>query len=132
MNKLQKFSLVTIIAASAVFFAAACGGAKTENAAATEKPDVVVESFDQPLKITVSKNGFEPKSLGVKKGQAVRLAFIRTDEENCGDEIVFPKQNIRKKLPLNETVPVEFTPAESGEVGFTCGMDMLRGKILVQ
>jgi plastocyanin domain-containing protein len=123
---------VTAVAAGAAVFASSCGGAKTENAAPTGKPEVVVESFDQPLKITVSKNGFEPKSLGVKKGQPVRLAFIRTDEENCGDEIVFPKQDIKKKLPLNETVLVEFTPAESGEIGFTCGMNMLRGKILVQ
>ncbi len=132
MNKLQKLALVTTVSAGAIFFASSCGPAKTENAASTEKPEVVVENFDQPVKITVSKNGFEPKSLGVKKGQTVRLAFIRTDEENCGDEIVFPKQNIRKKLPLNETVLVEFTPTESGEIGFTCGMDMLRGKILVQ
>lgn len=131
MNKLQKLAFVTVVSAGAIFFAS-CGPAKTENAATTEKPEVVVENFDQPLKITVSKNGFEPKSLGVKKGQTVRLAFIRTDEENCGDEIVFPKQNIRKSLPLNETVLVEFTPTDSGEIGFACGMDMLRGKILVQ
>ena len=131
MKKLLKFSLVTAIAAAAILFAS-CGSAKTENAGNTEQPEVRVESFDQALKITVSKNGFEPKSIGVKKGQAVKLAFIRTDEENCGEEIVFPKQNIKKKLPLNETVPVEFTPTESGEIGFTCGMDMLRGKIIVQ
>lgn len=130
MNKIQKLALFTVVSAGAIFFAS-CGQAKTENAA-REKPEVVVESFDQPFKVTVSKNGFEPKWLGFKKGQAVRLAFIRTDEENCGDEIVFPKQNIRKNLPLNETVLVEFTPNESGEIGFTCGMDMLRGKILVQ
>ena len=132
MKKLLKFSLVTAMAAGAVLFASACGGAKSDGAANAEQPELMVESFAQPLKITVSKNGFEPKSIGVRKGQAVKLAFIRTDEENCGEEIVFPKQNIKKKLPLNETVPVEFTPTESGEIGFTCGMDMLRGKIIVQ
>jgi plastocyanin domain-containing protein len=131
MKKLVKISLMTAIAASAVFFAA-CGGAKNETATTQEKPEIIVENFAQPLKITVSKNGFEPKSIGVKKGEAVKLAFIRTDAENCGEEIVFPKQNIKKPLPLNETVPVEFTPSESGEIAFTCGMDMLRGKILVQ
>lgn len=131
MKKLVKFALVTAMVAGAALFAS-CGGAKTENPATAEQPEVMVENFSQPLKITVSKNGFEPKSIGVKKGQKVLLAFIRTDEENCGEEIVFPKQNIKKKLPLNETVPVEFTPAESGEIAFTCGMDMLRGKILVQ
>ena len=130
MKKLLKFSLVTAIAAGAVMLASC--GATNENAANTEKPEIMVASFDQPLKITVSKNGFEPKSIGVKKGQAVKLAFVRTDEENCGEEIVFPKQDIKKKLPLNESVPIEFTPAESGEIAFACGMDMLRGKIIVQ
>lgn len=130
MKNFLKFSLVTIIAAGAVLFASC--GSKPDSAANTEQPEIVVESFDQALKITVSKNGFEPKSIGVKKGQPVKLAFIRTDEENCGEEIVFPKQNIKQKLPLNETVPIEFTPTETGEIGFTCGMNMLRGKILVQ
>lgn len=131
MNKFLQFSLIFVISAGAFLFAS-CGSAKNEKPAIAEKPAVVIENSDQPLKVTVSKNGFEPKSIGVKKGQSVKLAFQRTDEENCGEEVVFPKLNIRKKLPLGETVLVEFTASEAGEIGFTCGMDMLRGKILVQ
>ena len=82
-------------------------------------------------KITVGTN-FEPKSVEVKKGQPVKLAFFRKDGENCGDEVVFPSLNITKKLPVGETVTVEFTPQEAGEVAFTCGMDMMRGKVVVQ
>ena len=81
--------------------------------------------------ITVSSDGYEPASLSVKKGQPVKLAFYRADADNCGGEVVFEKQNIKKKLPVGETVVVEFTPSEAGEVAFACGMDMLRGKILV-
>ena len=66
-----------------------------------------------------------------KKGQPVKLEFFREDEENCGEELVFPKLNIKKNLPVGETVSVEFTSQESGEIGFTCGMDMLRGKVVV-
>jgi plastocyanin domain-containing protein len=29
-------------------------------------------------------------------------------------------------------VVVEFTPSKTGEFKFACGMDMLRGKIIVQ
>lgn len=82
-------------------------------------------------KITVSSDGYEPSSISVVKGQPVRLAFYRADAENCGGEVVFAKQKIRKKLPVGETVMVEFTPSEAGEIAFGCGMDMLRGKLVV-
>ena len=83
------------------------------------------------IKVTVSSNGYEPASINVKKGQPVKLAFTRTDANNCGGEVVFAKQNITKKLPVGETVLVEFTPTEAGEIGFACGMDMMRGKLIV-
>jgi len=82
-------------------------------------------------KITVSSDGYEPSAVSVKKGQSVKLAFYRADADNCGGEVVFAKQNIKKKLPVGETVLVEFTPSEAGEIAFACGMDMLRGKIVV-
>jgi len=82
-------------------------------------------------KITVSASGYEPSSIPVKKGQLVKLAFYRADANNCGGEVVFAKQNIRKKLPVGETVLVEFTPTDAGEIAFACGMDMMRGKLVV-
>jgi plastocyanin len=82
-------------------------------------------------KITVSSNGYEPQSVSFKKGQPVKLAFYRADSDNCGGEVVFAKQNIKKKLPVGETVLVEFTPTVTGEISFACGMDMMRGKVLV-
>ncbi len=81
--------------------------------------------------ITVSSDGYEPSSVSVKKGQPVKLAFYRADADNCGGEVVFAKQNIKKKLAVGETVVVEFTPTEAGEIAFACGMDMLRGKVVV-
>jgi plastocyanin domain-containing protein len=35
-------------------------------------------------------------------------------------------------LPLNEPVAIEFTPDESGEFEFVCGMDMQRGSIMIR
>jgi len=127
-NSIQKF-LIAVISAAFVL-TAACGNHEHETTA--EKPPVQIEIGDAPVRITVSKNGFEPKTLGVKKGHRIKLEFLRTDEENCGEEIVFPAQEIRKPLAVGEVVPVELTAAETGEIGFTCGMDMLRGKIVVQ
>jgi len=82
--------------------------------------------------ISVSADGYEPASLTVKKGDLVKLAFHRRAADNCGGEIVFPALNITKKLPVGETVTVEFRADKSGEITFACGMNMLKGKILVQ
>ena len=141
MTKLFKLLTAIVFTASAIFVVTCSSTANTENIQLTDKSALVdesnesaesAESLNRTIRITVSKNGYEPKSISVKKGKPVKLAFLRTDEENCGDELVFPKLNIKKKLPIGETVMVEFTPQESGELGFTCGMDMLRGKVLVQ
>ena len=122
MNKLtNRLSIAAIT--FGLIFTFACSSAErtaTKNAA-----------FNNTAKITISKRGYEPKEIAVKKGQPVKLEFFREDEENCGEELVFPKLNIKKNLPVGETVSVEFTPQESGEIGFTCGMDMLRGKVTV-
>lgn len=93
-----------------------------------------VKTADVPAgatKVTVSSKGYEPSSISVVKGQPVKLAFYRADAQNCGGELVFAKHNIRKKLAVGETVLVEFTPTEAGELAFACGMDMLRGKVIV-
>ncbi len=83
------------------------------------------------IKVMVSKNGFEPAEIRVEKGKPTQLAFYRTDAENCANEVVFPKLNINKKLPVGETVLVEFTPHEAGDISFACGMNMLKGKVVV-
>lgn len=82
-------------------------------------------------KITVSENGYEPLSLRVRAGEKVSLAFYRADADNCGSELVIPKQSIKKTLPVGETILVEFTPTAAGEIAFACGMDMLKGKVVV-
>ena len=38
---------------------------------------------------------------------------------------------IARDLPAHQTTPIEFTPSKAGEFTFTCGMNMLRGKLVV-
>jgi plastocyanin domain-containing protein len=45
---------------------------------------------------------------------------------------MIPTLNIKRPLPLNQPVTVEFTPRKTGNVDFVCGMEMLRGTIVVQ
>lgn len=42
-----------------------------------------------------------------------------------------PSRTYGKPLPVGETVLVEFTPAAAGDITFACGMNMLKGKVLV-
>ena len=86
----------------------------------------------QETKVLVTEKGYEPGKLTVRAGQAARITFVRTTDKTCATEVVFPTLNIRRPLPLNEPVLVEFTPRDSGEIGFVCGMNMLRGTVVVQ
>jgi Cu+-exporting ATPase len=61
-----------------------------------------------------------------------RLTFVRTTDKTCGTEVVFPSLDIKRALPLNKLVVIEFTPAKTGEIGFACGMNMLRGVVVVE
>jgi cobalt-zinc-cadmium efflux system membrane fusion protein len=85
----------------------------------------------QGARVLVTENGYEPAKLMLQAGQPARITFVRTTDKTCGTEVVFPSLSIRRALPLNEPVAVEFTPKSSGEIGFVCGMNMLRGTIVV-
>lgn len=75
--------------------------------------------------------GYSPSLLSVKKGQKVILNFLRKDENQCLEEILFPDFKIKKYLPLNTVVPIEIKPEKAGEYGFVCGMNMFHGKVVV-
>ena len=82
--------------------------------------------------VEVFASGFKPESVTVAKGEPVTITFIRRSEEGCGTEVLFPDLDINKPLPLNKPVEVELRADKSGELKFSCGMDMLRGKVIVR
>lgn len=83
-------------------------------------------------RVTVSEKGFEPDRIAVRAGSPVRVTFVRTSDNTCGKEVVFPSLELNRALPLNEPVVIEFTPRKSGEIAFTCGMNMFKGRVVVQ
>jgi plastocyanin domain-containing protein len=85
----------------------------------------------QEVRVTV-KGGYTPDMIVVKKNIPVRINFYRDETAECSDTIVFGDFNIRKPLPAFKVTPVEFTPEKSGEYTFTCGMGMMRGKLVVE
>jgi len=85
----------------------------------------------QDVSVTITPKGFEPDSLALRAGIPARVTFTRTTDETCAKEIVFPDYGIRRALPLNTPVVVEFVPAAKN-AGFQCGMGMLAGKLVVR
>lgn len=85
----------------------------------------------QEIKVTV-KGGYSPDVIAVKAGIPVRLDFYRDETASCSEQIVFGDFGIARDLPAFKTTPIEFTPQEPGEYTFTCGMNMMRGKLIVE
>jgi plastocyanin domain-containing protein len=91
----------------------------------------VTEAGVQEIKVTV-KGGYSPDRIVIKKDQPVRLDFYRDETSSCSEQVVFGDFGIARNLPAFKTTPVEFTPRKAGEFTFTCGMNMLRGKLIVE
>ena len=89
------------------------------------------ESGVQEIKVTV-KGGYSPDVIVVKQGAPVRLNFYRDETSSCSEQVVFGDFGIARDLPAFKTTPIEFTPDKTGEFTFACGMNMLRGKLIVE
>ena len=98
------------------------------------EPPPAAASGPRHIDITVSNQGFTPPRIVGRPGENLTLSFrYEKSAGECGREVVLPSQNIKKTL--TEDQPTEIAlhlPQEKGEVTFTCGMNMLRGAIVVE
>ena len=92
---------------------------------------VVNEAGVQEIDVTV-KGGYSPDVIVVDRGRPVRLNFRREETSSCSEQVILGDFGIARDLPAFKTTPVEFTPEKSGEFPFTCGMNMLHGKLIVE
>ncbi|HEX6189034.1 MAG TPA: cupredoxin domain-containing protein [Pyrinomonadaceae bacterium] len=86
----------------------------------------------QTATVKITTRGYEPYVLKFRRGIRTRVTFVRTTDATCANEVVFPEFGIRRELPLNQPVAITLTPTKKGEFSFTCGMNMMRGKLIVQ
>jgi plastocyanin domain-containing protein len=87
----------------------------------------------EPQRVGIEvKGGYSPAVVRVRAGRKVRLEFRREETSSCTEEVVIPDFGVRTFLPANQTTPVEFTPKKPGNFEFTCGMGMVRGRIIVE
>ena len=84
----------------------------------------------QEITVTV-KGGYSPDVIVVKQNRPVRLDFYRDETSACSEVVRFPDFGIARDLPAFKSTAIEFTPDRPGEFTFTCGMNMMRGKLIV-
>ena len=86
----------------------------------------------QKIEIIVA-GGYDPAAIRLAHGRPARLVFDRRETSSCSEELVIPDLGIRRFLPAHERTTVD-VPAtvERGTHEFTCGMGMLRGRLIVE
>lgn len=82
--------------------------------------------------MVVVRGGYEPGELHLKAGVRTRLEFDRREDASCSEEIVIPELGVRRFLAPFETTTVELPALAPGNYEMTCGMSMLRGRIVVE
>lgn len=75
--------------------------------------------------------GYSPEVINIPKGKTTKLNFIREEKSSCTEEVILPDFKIKKFLPYKQKVTVEITPTQIGEYTYSCGMNMVHGKIVV-
>jgi hypothetical protein len=84
------------------------------------------------VSVVIGPAGYQPARISARVGVPLRIVFTRTTDKACGSEVVIRSLGIRRTLPLNEPVAVEFVPERTGTVAFACEMNMLHGTVVVQ
>ena len=84
----------------------------------------------QQIKITVNGN-YEPAVITLKKGIPAQLTFTRTSTQGCLEQVHSTALHFATDLPLNQPQTVTVPTDQAGEFQFSCGMDMVSGKVVV-
>jgi plastocyanin domain-containing protein len=85
----------------------------------------------QTVDLKIVNGEYQPATISVREGLPVRLNVTRDEHSACGEVLVIAAHNVKQTIPVNQPTTIEFTPAKAGELEFTCGMDMMKGKIVV-
>jgi hypothetical protein len=83
------------------------------------------------VQITADDHGFTPSSVTFKKGSPAALVFVRTTDDTCATEVVFPELNVKKDLPKGKPVTITVPTDKDQKLTFQCGMGMYKSAVVV-
>lgn len=75
--------------------------------------------------------GYQPNVIEATAGIPIRLVFHREDDDPCSERVVFSSPRIDRRLAAAGTTTIELPGQVPGQVRFTCGMGLYRGRIEV-
>jgi P-type Cu+ transporter len=90
-----------------------------------------MEGGVQRAVVTV-KGGYSPDVIRLRQGVPAQLVFDRQESGDCTSRVVFPDFLVSAALPAFQRTTVRLTPASAGTFGFTCGMNMVHGTLVVE
>ncbi|MFF4548426.1 heavy metal translocating P-type ATPase [Streptomyces sp. NPDC001406] len=85
----------------------------------------------QRVDVTV-RGGYSPDLIKVRQGIPVELVFDRQEAGECTSRVVFPDLQVGAGLPAHAHTTVRLNPDRPGSFGFSCGMNMIHGTLLVE
>jgi heme/copper-type cytochrome/quinol oxidase subunit 2 len=84
------------------------------------------------VEVRVSKRGFEPSRITVRKGETTRLVVSSSDAEHC---FAIDALRVEKRVVPGRPTRVDLTPAQAGSFPFYCclesGRAAERGELVV-
>jgi plastocyanin domain-containing protein len=89
----------------------------------------------QRIAITITDAGYEPARIEIPRGRPVVLVFTRNSEKTCAVDVDFTLPDgtkIDRRLPLGQQVEIPLRVDRAVEIPYACGMDMVRGVIVVK
>lgn len=89
---------------------------------------------DQTVAVVVSRDGFQPREISVRKGETVRLVVRSGDGEHC---FAVDELRVEKRVLPAKTTTVDLTLDKAGAFPFYCCLetgaaaDKQRGRLIV-
>lgn len=87
----------------------------------------------QRVEIEVTGRGFQPATVELAAGVPAELVFTRTTGSGCAAQVQIAELGVaRTALPQDEPVTITINVKKPGSYTFACGMNMLKGTIVVK
>jgi len=91
-----------------------------------------VSATHNEARVRVTDNGFEPAIVMLPHGPNATLVITRVSDATCATEAVFAESGRKYPLPLNQDVRIPLDAARPETLHYACGMDMYKGRVVVQ
>ncbi|MBB6216771.1 sulfite exporter TauE/SafE/copper chaperone CopZ [Anaerosolibacter carboniphilus] len=109
-----------------LFGGGCCASVQGENKAAV----ALIADGQQTIEMNVGNDGYSPNIFVVQKDMPVTWIMNGIEINSCNYILTIPDAGFQKEVKEGKN-EIRFTPNQEGELVFTCGMNMLSGKIVI-